>query len=808
MDMNQISCLPMFSEGTKSELNPFHFPEDDITTFERHLSSAASADGTTWCAVRAEVGSRSGIDLFRLGGLEPPRKYSLADVGKGANKPVVCAGDSAVCVVWSECERQFWSIKCAVKQQGRDAITTTVVYRSDRALIQPALCWFQGKLWIAWSGFDAASGKMAIFLMPFTADGTGTPDKAVSGRFNAFRPSLAAGPDQILVSCDISHDAVYEIATLLVDSRGHKSALNTLGRANERWMSPAVVCGPDGVFHLAFTVVRDVVDDRYDIVDHAVGAAYARIVGGKAELVPDAAIGDGVLAAWLREGLLGKDVYVPSFGSRRKAFPVVLPDGQVWLAWEFRYEKNKTPAPIAGSPSKLKQPSSQHYDWLAIKRLQDGAWLPTQILYEGGTLYSIPTVQSGHGITVVYIRQFDVAAIPEIFAERIDPAPAKLAPAEQPEDWNRWKPFVKSQYDQRRPSVSIGGETYNLYWADTHTHSILSPDAEGEPDEHLLFGRDIAGLDAMAIVDNDYYPHKALTEGEWCVHKELSRLFTEEGRYVVLPGYEYTFHDRAISPDFNHRYVLYPTGQGELYRRIDPGSRNAAELADRLEGSEGLMFAHHPTWVLTGSDRDRNVEVCSSWRVCIEEKDFVVKRLNAGDQFGFIGSSDTHRAVPGLGGALTGIYARELTAEALMDAYRNRRTFATQGSRIAIDFSVGGLFIGQDGQAGAAPALRLQVTGETPLEFVEIIRDGEVIKRLEGNSLSLAHEFRDQTAAPGRHYYFIRVKAIGDPSYNEPDSDHAQYNVFIGDKGIYRFNFARARGPFAWSTPIWVTIAG
>ena len=54
-----------------------------------------------------------------------------------------------------------------------------------------------------------------------------------------------------------------------------------------------------------------------------------------------------------------------------------------------------------------------------------------------------------------------------------------------------------------------------LFWADTHCHSVLSADAEGELDELAAFGRDIAGLDIMAIVDNDYYPYKALTGAEW-----------------------------------------------------------------------------------------------------------------------------------------------------------------------------------------------------------------------------------------------------------------------------------------------------
>ncbi|MDW7656980.1 MAG: hypothetical protein SCM11_07380, partial [Bacillota bacterium] len=113
MDKSHQSCLPMFTEKTENRLNPFHFPEGTITTFERHVSSAADSGGSTWCAVRNENGEHAGIELFRLDGSDQSRAFSLEHVGKGAGRPAVCAGDTAVYVAWSECEGHAWSIKCA-----------------------------------------------------------------------------------------------------------------------------------------------------------------------------------------------------------------------------------------------------------------------------------------------------------------------------------------------------------------------------------------------------------------------------------------------------------------------------------------------------------------------------------------------------------------------------------------------------------------------------------------------------------------------------------------------------------------------
>ena len=90
----------------------------------------------------------------------------------------------------------------------------------------------------------------------------------------------------------------------------------------------------------------------------------------------------------------------------------------------------------------------------------------------------------------------------------------------------RWR--MTSVKPEAKPTgkVKLPAGEYSVFWADTHCHSNFSVDAEGEVDELVHFGRDMAGLDAMAVVDNDYYPHKALTEPEWCLYGQLARLST------------------------------------------------------------------------------------------------------------------------------------------------------------------------------------------------------------------------------------------------------------------------------------------
>jgi len=207
-------------------------------------------------------------------------------------------------------------------------------------------------------------------------------------------------------------------------------------------------------------------------------------------------------------------------------------------------------------------------------------------------------------------------------------------------------------------------------------------------------------------------------------------------------------------------------------------------------------------------DIDRNVEVTSSWRVCIEEVDYVRDQLQAGHRFGFVGCSDSHRALPGLGGALTGLYVTELTPEALYEAYMQRRTIATQGIRLLIDFHADGdegpVFIGGEGVTAAAPHLTAAVEALRPIESVAVVRDGEIVHSEPAGETSHRLEWTDPDAAPGVHSYYLRVQLVGDPSFNISPEENELHRAFT-QEGRYPGNLARARGVFAWTSPIWLT---
>ncbi len=182
------------------------------------------------------------------------------------------------------------------------------------------------------------------------------------------------------------------------------------------------------------------------------------------------------------------------------------------------------------------------------------------------------------------------------------------------------------------------------------------------------------------------------------------------------------------------------------------------------------------------------MELTSGWRNYIARvPDLFHEPLYRGTRLGFVANGDSHRRAPGLSGALTGIYAKELTATSVFDALRNRRCFATNGSRIFVDARADGTLMGQDVHATEGNVnLTLRAVGTRPIVSATLIRDGKELHTFKGNGLKTFNlEHQDTELSPGLHWYYWRV------------TQERAAPVLPG-------NLMTAHGHLAWSTPNWV----
>ena len=116
-----------------------------------------------------------------------------------------------------------------------------------------------------------------------------------------------------------------------------------------------------------------------------------------------------------------------------------------------------------------------------------------------------------------------------------------------------------------------------------------------------------------------------------------------------------------------------------------------------------------------------------------ERGPFARDLLAAGRRFGFVASSD--HGPPGQYG-LTAVRSPDATRDALFDSLAARRTYATTGARMWMDFRVDGRPMGRivEASPAAADGRRIEVELHTgvPIDRIEIVRNGEVWREARG----------------------------------------------------------------------------
>jgi hypothetical protein len=755
-----------------------HFPTGDEPTFGRRLSTAV-AGPALWVALQLERGRRDSILILRVEGGQ--RTTTTIDSQGFCHQPAIATLPNGNAVVaWNEARQAGgWAIRCAFLDAATGVVCREETVHAGPAWCLPPAVTVDGRdVWLAWPQREESGQR--IHMTRRSSTSWQQTEVVSETDADAFRPSLASANGRVFLAWDCYREGTYSLSVRDIASPGPTTRLSP--PASQRWLNPRLLVGPGDAVHATWTVIEDVMDDR-GIADHAVSAPVMTLTafpGAQVAGNEPAAVAD------MRDGLLATDAcpYRGYAGLRRNPQLTMTDDGHLWCCWESRFGSDET-----STAGHLLGRSLSHA----------GVWGEQCILHSGGYAYSVPPHWPTDGLPVAFLHA-DSAGLDIVQSSVVDDVQphARTAP---PERWQRWQ--VKDlRLPEREQRSGHDEEMQQVFWADTHCHSEISSDAEGHIDELIHFARDVAGLDAVCIVDNDYYPHKALSSAEWQMAQEFARRCTEEGRFIVLPGWEYTYHRRDLVPSFNHRVVMYPRPGWPLFRRTDPQARCESDLLQQLQKTPAVCYPHHCSYEIIDNRFERSVEVCSSWRVCLEESDFTMGQLRDGHRLGFIGSSDSHRAVPGLGGALTGIIAADLTPEALFAAYRNRQTIATQGHRVNIDFRINHAITGGEITVDSAPQISAYVRAPKPIEFIELIRDGACLRRWEpaGDEEKICC---DDDCPPGEYVYFLRVKLVGDPSLNVSSAE--SYLGPFKRSGRYPHNLARARGPFAWTSPIWVT---
>lgn len=311
--------------------------------------------------------------------------------------------------------------------------------------------------------------------------------------------------------------------------------------------------------------------------------------------------------------------------------------------------------------------------------------------------------------------------------------------------------------------VHVAEGSQGPYWGDIHIHTKISHDGQGT--EPYAYAHQVSGLDFAAVADHcvshgqqgydlllrwareAYQPGRFVTiladerdprqlgsPGHYNVYFRDEQTFLElvgrpgEATHLPIIG---TRAAAAIDPA---RVMFIPHHTGICFGPWKPGRPGSRVEWDRWPGPEGLrplveIYSHHGQSELYAPEHPLSYELNRMRRperranTSIPGPYYVRDYWAAGHRVGVIASSDEHSGQGGRQhGGLAAVWAPELTREAIFDALRQRRCYATTGERMLMLFSANGVPMGGEATARDRVKLRLDVWATDLLLRVEIFR--------------------------------------------------------------------------------------
>jgi hypothetical protein len=253
---------------------------------------------------------------------------------------------------------------------------------------------------------------------------------------------------------------------------------------------------------------------------------------------------------------------------------------------------------------------------------------------------------------------------------------------------------------QSNPLRVAEGGAVRTWWGDFHAQSEETIGTNSAR-EYFEFARDAAFCDFVGHQGNDFQ-----ISGEfWRELNGLYREFNDPGRFVTVPGYEYSpvthlggdrniFFFEEDRPIRRSSHALVPDTSD-----IDTDCNHVRDLFDALhrDGERVLAFAHvggRYADLRAGHDGhiERSVEVHSSWGTF---EWLLFDAFELGYRVGVVCNSDDHKGRPGAShpgasifgayGGLTCLYLDELSRESLWSCLQSRHHYGTTGARLHLE---------------------------------------------------------------------------------------------------------------------------
>ncbi|MCR4426216.1 MAG: CehA/McbA family metallohydrolase [Firmicutes bacterium] len=302
----------------------------------------------------------------------------------------------------------------------------------------------------------------------------------------------------------------------------------------------------------------------------------------------------------------------------------------------------------------------------------------------------------------------------------------------------------------------------NHYFGILHAHTAYS-DGALTPSDAFTHARDVAGLDFLATTEHGYYMQEETNIILWHKSLEEAEEFYEPGVFVPFIGFEWT-HSSG-----------HAGGYGTPLAASRDNQRSLAELIEFLAMYDGFGMFNHPDYELQPNWDDFAYSGRADRYMCLLEvgngpyshnirnERAYIRALDRGWKVGATSNQDNHRADWGTAAdTRTAVLAWELTREAVYDALRSMRTYATEDRNVRVIFESDDVLIGGTVTLSAPDLLRgvgipftIRIDDPDPDDCLDTV---QVI----GSGGKVVMEF----AGPGCGHFEVTFDIVPEESYN------------------------------------------
>ena len=315
---------------------------------------------------------------------------------------------------------------------------------------------------------------------------------------------------------------------------------------------------------------------------------------------------------------------------------------------------------------------------------------------------------------------------------------------------------------------------WNLYFGQLHAHTDIS-DGAGSVEEAFRYASQVDGLDFFAVTDHsDSFDNAgagaidkdgATISADWAAGKQAAASVTNEN-FVGLFGFEMTWpEDKQLghistfnTPGWQTRdqadFENVPTALENYYKALTavPGSVSQFNHPDAVHGDFGRFGHYSPKYdglvsLLEIAGEDGVVD-CEYYDLALDAGWHVAPTNNQNNHKGQWGDAS---------GARTVVLAENLTEEALYDAMKDRRVYATQDNDLAVYYELNGTVMGSiiSKSQEAAITVFLNDPTDTAIGSVEVVADGG--KVLAREQIGTSTQVLELSVPGGYSYYYLRI---------------------------------------------------